>query len=106
MDAERMSFPSYGDLPPWAMLLSLATHLAVGLMVGMLYFRALWWNTRRIALGGRVTTVIALSIGRFVLLGGLLFLASREGALPLLILALGVLVARFFVMRRVREAMP
>jgi F1F0 ATPase subunit 2 len=106
MDAGRMSLPSYDELPPWAMLLSLAAHLAVGIMVGTLYFRALWWNTRRLALGGRATTAIALSVGRFVLLGGLLLLASREGALPLLILALGVLLARFVVMRRVREAAP
>jgi F1F0 ATPase subunit 2 len=106
MDAERVSLHSYDELPAWAMLLSLAAHLAVGIMAGSLYFRALWWNTRRLASGGRATTAIALSIGRFILLGGLLLLASREGALPLLILALGVLVARFAIMRRVREAGP
>ena len=32
-------------------------------------------------------------LGRFVLLGGLLTLASLEGALPLLAMALGVLIA-------------
>jgi hypothetical protein len=106
MDEERMSFPSYYALPAWAMLLGLGAHLAVGIIAGGLYFHALWRSTRGIASGSGATTVIALSIGRFLLLGGLLFLASREGALPLLILALGVLVARFFVMRRVREAVP
>ena len=40
-------------------------------------------------------------IGRFALLGGLLTLASLEGAPPLLAMALGVLVARVVVMRRV-----
>jgi hypothetical protein len=48
-----------------------------------------------------VTTTIALMVGRFALLGGLLTMASLEGALPLLAMALGVLVARFVVMRRV-----
>ena len=33
-------------------------------------------------------------VGRFVLLGGVLTLASLEGAMPLLVMALGVLVAR------------
>ena len=45
-------------------------------------------------------------IGRFALLGGLLTLASLEGALPLLAMALGVFIARFAVMRRIREAAP
>jgi hypothetical protein len=45
-------------------------------------------------------------IGRYALLGGLLTLASLEGALPLLMMALGVLIARSVVVRRVREAAP
>ena len=51
-------------------------------------------------------TTIALMIGRFALLGGLLTLASLEGALPLLVMALGVFVARTVVMRSVRRAAP
>ena len=45
-------------------------------------------------------------IGRFILLGGLLMLASLEGALPLLVMALGVLIARSAVMRTIRQAAP
>ena len=37
----RLPFPL-----PWAMLLSLAVHLAAGVAVGALYFRTLWWTTR------------------------------------------------------------
>ena len=85
---------------------SLAAHLVIGIGLGILYFGGLWWNTRRFAAGGSLATMAALTAGRFVLLGGLLFLASREGALPLLVMALGVLVARFLVMRRVRQAAP
>ena len=57
-------------------------------------------------MGGRATTTVALMIGRFALLGGLLALASLEGALPLLVMALGVFIARSAVMRRVGEATP
>ena len=53
-----------------------------------------------------MTTTIALMVGRFALLGGLLTLASLEGALPLLMTALGLLIARPVVMREVREAEP
>jgi hypothetical protein len=45
-------------------------------------------------------------LGRFVLLGGLLVLASLEGALPLLVMTLGVLAARFAVLRRLLGAAP
>ncbi len=106
MDAERMSFPPFDPLPSWAMILGLVAHLAAGIAVGIVYFRSLWWNARRFAGGGRVTTTLALMAGRFALLGGLLALASLEGALPLLLMALGVLIARAVVMRAVRAAAP
>ena len=80
--------------------------LAVGIGLGVLYFRSLWWNTRLFARGGRPTTTIAVMLGRFALLGAVLALASLEGAMPLLVLTLGILIARCAVMRRVREAAP
>jgi hypothetical protein len=101
-----MRFWSFDALPAWAMLLGLAAHLAAGIVLGICYFRAVWWSARRFALGGRMTTTVALTIGRFVVLGSVLALASVEGALPLLVMALGVLGARFAVMRRLREASP
>jgi F1F0 ATPase subunit 2 len=106
MDAERMTSLSFNSLPIWAMLLSLVAHFAAGIMLGLLYFRSLWWNARRFTGGGRVATTIAVMIGRFVLLGGLLTLASLEGTLPLLVMALGILIARSVVMRRIREITP
>jgi hypothetical protein len=45
-------------------------------------------------------------IGRFVALGVILTLASLEGALPLLLMALGVFIARSIVMRQIREITP
>jgi F1F0 ATPase subunit 2 len=106
MDEERMSIWSFATLPLWAMVLSLAAHLVAGIGLGMLYFSAIWWNARLFALGGRAMTTVALIIGRLVLLGGLLALASLEGALPLLTTALGVLIARPLVLRRYHEAAP
>ena len=101
-----MSHLSFAALPAWAMLLSLSAHLGAGIALGLLYFHGLWRNVTRLAGGGRTTTTIALMIGRFALLGGLLTLASLEGALPLLATALGVLLARPVVMRRVRQVAP
>ena len=106
MDEQRMSFLSFDTLPVWAMLLSLPAHLSVGIALGILYSRGLWWTARRFIGGERATMTIALMIGRFVLLGGLLTLASLEGALPLLVMTLGLLVARSAVVRRVREVAP
>jgi F1F0 ATPase subunit 2 len=106
MDEDRMTILSFDGLPTWAMLPSLPAHLAAGIALGIFYFRCLWWNASRLVGGSRVTTTIALMIGRFVLLGGLLTLASLEGALPLLVMALGVLIARPAVLRRLREAAP
>ncbi len=45
-------------------------------------------------------------IGRFALLGGMLYLASLAGALPLLAVAGGILLARALVLRRVRATAP
>ena len=106
VDEERMNFLLFDVLPPWALYLSLAAHLAAGIALGVFYFRSLWWNARRFAGGGRAITVVALMIGRFALLGGLLTLASLEGALPLLVMTLGLLVARSAVVRRAREVAP
>jgi F1F0 ATPase subunit 2 len=106
MDGERMTSLYFNGLPTWAMILSLAAHLAAGVILGILYFRSLWWNARRFTAGGRVATTIAVMIGRFVLLGLLLTLASLEGALPLLVMVLGILIARSFVMRKIRKIAP
>jgi F1F0 ATPase subunit 2 len=106
MDGERMTSLSLSNLPSWATFLSLAAHLAAGVIVGALYFRSLWWNARRFTAGDRTATTIAVMIGRFVVLGVVLTLASLEGALPLLLMALGVVIARFIVIRQIREITP
>ncbi len=101
-----MSFSPFDEMAAWAMLLNICAHFAAGIMLGLLYFRTLWRNVRRLALGDRTTMIVGLMIGRFVLLGCLLTLASLEGALPLLVIALGIFIARYAAMRRVRVAAP
>ena len=90
---------------PWLIGLDLAGHFVAGALLSTLYFTSLWWNARRLASGGGVLTTVTLMLARFALLAGLLVLASFEGALPLLTMALGVLIARPAVMARIgREA--
>ncbi|MGA2128831.1 MAG: ATP synthase subunit I [Xanthobacteraceae bacterium] len=95
-----MSFTPFHGLP--ATLLGLGADLAVGIALGVLYFRALWWNTRRFVQGDRAIINVALMIGRIMVLGCVLVLASLEGALPLLVMSLGILIGRSAVMRQVR----
>ncbi len=105
MDAARVNILSFNLIPAWVVLV-FAIHLGVGFGVGIVHFRSLWWSARRFAEQGGVTTIITLMICRFALIGGVLALASLEGALPLLMMALGVVVARFAVTKEVREATP
>ena len=84
-----------------------ALHLAGGMGLGALYFGSLWWHARQfgqgeLGRGGGIGALLAGSAARFALLGGALWAASLEGAMPLLATALGVLLARAAVMRRVR----
>ena len=101
-----MNFPASDALPPWAMLLSLAAHLAAGLGLGTVYFRGVRQTALRITGGAPAGTTVVLMLGRFALLGALLTLASQEGALPLLGMALGVVIARSVAVRQVRRAAP
>ena len=103
MDQERMRH-LLSDIPLHVVRFSeLAAYLAAGIALGVLHFSSLWWVVRLFAGGGSLLTVIGLTIGRFVLLGGVLALASLEGAMPLLLVAVGSMAGRFVVTRRLRE---
>lgn len=86
--------------PAW----TLALNLAAGFGLGTAYFNNLRWTSDRLATGRGAAVTVAVILGRFVLLGGALMLASWQGALPLLLTALGVFIARAVVMRRNRMA--
>ena len=83
--------------------LIVALHLAGGAATGGLYFGSLWWNARMFERAGRVRMLLAGMAARFALLGGVLTAASFEGAAPLIATALGMLLARSAVLRRVRR---
>lgn len=81
--------------------------LAVGFLAGLGYFYAIWWSARAL-LSGRhgAALTIFLSISRLALLAGLLILAAHAGAIALLLTALGLLAARFVVIRHVGQESP
>ncbi len=85
---------------------TLPLYFATGIACGIAYFRLLWWDVRRLANAGSPAITILSVLGRVALLGGALTLASWQGALPLLLMALGVFIARFVVTLGVRAAAP
>lgn len=87
-------------LPSFSPLAGAAVGLGVGLAAGCAYFAALWWNTRLYLAGGRVALAVALQAGRFALLLIAMVVLAALGALPLLMGAVGLLVARTFIVRR------
>jgi len=95
-----LHFDQFRDLTT---LLAIAASLLAGFAIGLLYFLGIWWQARLFAARGGGLIMIALILGRFAILAGALTLASMQGALPLLMAALGVFIARPVVMRRVRE---
>ncbi|WP_333823044.1 N-ATPase subunit AtpR [Pinisolibacter sp.] len=79
--------------------LLLAAAFAAGLALGLLHFASL----RRIAdvfAAGAAGRALALQATRWVVLVAVLILFARQGALPLLLTALGLFVARAVVLRR------
>ena len=84
----------------------LGLHLVGGVAVGGLYFGSLWWHARLFDGAGRIRMLLTGMAVRFAVLGGVLTAASFEGAMPLLVTALGVLVARALVLRRAGQVTP
>ncbi|MFG1393536.1 N-ATPase subunit AtpR [Xanthobacter agilis] len=89
--------PAMPELSPLA---GAALGLGVGLVAGGAYFTALWWNTQLYLAGGRALVAIALQAARFALLLGAMAALALLGALPLLMGAVGLLIARTLVVRR------
>ncbi len=73
--------------------------LIAGLLAGGLHFALLRRNTELYLRPRGLGRGIALQALRLALLAGVLVVLARQGALPLLLGALGVLVARQLVLR-------
>jgi F1F0 ATPase subunit 2 len=85
------------------LILGLIGNLVLGVILGGVYFTAMWWSAELFAAGGRVTLALVLVAGRFVLIVAVLVLvATHHGALPLLATAFGILCARFVAVRHVK----
>jgi hypothetical protein len=79
-----------------------AGYLGLGCLGGALYFALLRWNTSLYTRGGRLAPALALQGLRMAAAAGLLLLAARQGALALLLTALGVMLARPLAIRVLR----
>ncbi len=74
--------------------------LGGGALIGACYFLTLRWNVRMLALGRLPLFAMALQLGRFALLAGVLaVIAGRFGALPLILATAGILAARTAAVR-------
>jgi hypothetical protein len=71
----------------------------IGLAAGALFFVLLRWNTTLYARTGPIWAGAALQVLRVGMLASLLVMTALQGALPLLLTALGLLIARPFIMR-------
>lgn len=72
--------------------------LALGSAAGLVHF-GLLWRTAQAVTRGRVAAAFIHAVIRFGVTGGVLLLASRWGAASLLSAALGLMAARFVVLR-------
>jgi F1F0 ATPase subunit 2 len=103
MDEQRMSI-SLGDILLTGIpLLEISGDLAGGVVLGILYFGSLRWSVSRFIEGGGVVRTIALMVLRFIVLGGVLMLASLAGPSHMLVITLGVFIGRSFIMRRMLQ---
>jgi F1F0 ATPase subunit 2 len=76
-----------------------AGYFAVGLLAGALHFRLLRWNATLYVRAGGAATAMLVQILRLGVLAGGLAAAAMQGAMPLLLAALGVVIARPIVTR-------
>jgi len=90
------------DAPPVTAgtLLAVAIGLATGAVLGLVHFATLRWTTD-LYLGKGIAYGFGLQILRFAVLGLVLFALARLGAAALLSGALGLLVMRRIVLKRV-----
>lgn len=84
---------------------SLFLFAALGLLLGLWHFGSLRWLSQRLvsAEGPRWRTMATVQLLRIAVLVGACWWAVRFGALPLLALALGMVMARVLLLRKVRR---
>lgn len=88
-----------------ALVARIAVSVVAGLVLGAAFFSLLGLNVRLYG-SRRWPVAMVLHLARWALLALALLVAARAGALPLLAMALGVLIARTVLVRRAREERP
>lgn len=94
------------SLPEWTVFAVVPLCLLAGVALGLAHFGALWRQAQALAGKDRPKRAAAEAVLRFVVLLAGLVGASLLGAGPLIALALGVMIGRWLVMRRVERASP
>ena len=80
--------------------LDVGAWLAIGALIGASHYVTLRWNAQMLAIGFSVLVVLATQLTRFAVIAGVLAIITRHyGALPLLVVALGILASRTAVLR-------
>lgn len=93
-------------IEPLNFLSPLLASLAVGVLLGMLYFQTVRRCADLMVKGEHTVLALALTIGRLALLSAAFFCAVRFGALPLLAMLAGTILGRQWVMRTQERRRP
>jgi F1F0 ATPase subunit 2 len=100
MDAPAVAEPAREEtIVSTTLLLHALLGLAAGMALGLAHFASLAWNTRLYVKGG-AARALTVQLLRLALLALAFAWLARSGALPLLAGALGLLLARRLVLRR------
>ena len=82
---------------------ALAVFFVFGAALGAAYFSTLRISARLFSEKASLAAA-ALTVARFAVLAICLTFVSRAGALPLLVTAMGLVVARWFIVRRISRS--
>lgn len=91
------------DLEALPLSLTLPVSFIGGLLIGLVYFRALRLTADLIVGHGNPLLGLALALGRLALLGVGFYVAVLAGGLALLAALAGVLMAKFVMVRLARK---
>lgn len=87
----------------WQLALLVPASFAGGVLLGVVYFRAVRMTADLIVSGQKPLIALGLTLGRFALLGAGFFLAVQAGWVAVLAVLAGVLAGRRLVLRPIRE---
>jgi F1F0 ATPase subunit 2 len=100
MDAQAMTLVRLTEPDLILHIVRNGAALAVGVLLGALHFLTLRWNIRLLVVDQSLPLALALQFARLGLVAGVLaVIAGLLGALPLIVAAAGILMARTALFR-------